>query len=168
MKKPVMHRTKEIILASASPQRRHLLRLTGLPFKVDPVQGEENMDIHLSPRRLARILSGEKARITALKYCDALIIAADTFIVFRHKVMGKPGSPAEAKKMLTAISGKVHSVITGFTIIDTLTGKKVSRSAETKVYFNRLTVKEINAYVSTGEPMDKAGAYAIQGLGSVF
>ena len=163
-----MRRTKQIILASASPRRRDLLQLTGLPIKVDPVSCEENMNTRVSPRRLSRVLSEKKARIAARKYRDAIIIAADTFIVFRDKIMGKPHTPAGARQMLAAISGKVHTVITGFTIIDTRTGKRISRSVETKVYFDKLTMKEINAYVKTGEPLDKAGAYAIQGLGSIF
>ncbi len=163
-----MHRLKQIVLASASPRRRDILQLTGLPFKVDPVNCTENMDIRVSPRRLSRVLSAKKARIAAGKYPDGLIIAADTFVVFRGKIMGKPHTPAEAREMLAALSGKVHTVITGFTIIDTRTGKCISRSVETKVYFDKLSIKEINAYVRTGEPLDKAGAYAIQGLGSIF
>ncbi|MGD0281062.1 MAG: Maf family protein [Dissulfurispiraceae bacterium] len=163
-----MHKIKQIILASASPRRRELLRLTGLRFKVDPVNCKENMNIRVSPRRLSRVLSERKARLAAVKYRDALIIAADTFIVFRNKIMGKPHTPAEAGKMLAAISGRAHTVITGLTIIDTRTGKRISRSVETKVYFDKLTMQEINAYVRTGEPLDKAGAYAIQGIGSIF
>jgi len=163
-----MRRTKQIILASASPRRRDLLQLTGLPFKVDPVSCEENMNTRLSPRRLSRVLSEKKARIAARKYRDAVIIAADTFIVFRGKIMGKPHTPAGARQMLAALSGRVHTVITGFTLIETRTGKRISRSVETKVYFDQLTMKQINAYVKTGEPLDKAGAYGIQGLGSIF
>ncbi|MBF0507190.1 MAG: septum formation inhibitor Maf [Nitrospirae bacterium] len=163
-----MHRRKQIILASASPRRKELLLLTGLPFKIDPVNCEENMNICVSPRRLSRILSEKKARSAAGKYRDALIIAADTFIVFRERIMGKPHTPDEARKMLAALSGEVHTVITGFTVIDSRSGKRISRSVETKVYFDKLARKEINAYVRTGEPLDKAGAYAIQGLGSIF
>lgn len=163
-----MHRAKQIILASASQRRRDLLRLTGLHFKVDPVSCEEDMNIRVSPRRLSRVLSEKKARIAARKYRNAIIIAADTFIVFRGRIMGKPHTTAGARGMLKALSGKVHTVITGFTVIDTGTGKRISRSVETEVYFDKLTMKEINSYVRTGEPMDKAGAYAIQGLGSIF
>ena len=163
-----MLRARQIILASASQRRRELLRLTGLPFKVGPVSCEEDMNIRVSPRRLSRVLSEKKARIAAGKYRDAIIIAADTFIVFRDKIMGKPHTPAAARAMLAALSGRAHTVITGFTIIDTSTGKRISRSVETKVYFDKLTMKEINAYVRTGEPLDKAGAYAIQGIGSLF
>lgn len=126
------------------------------------------MNLRVSPRRLSRVLSEKKARLAAGKYRDALIIAADTFIVSGNKIMGKPHTPVEAVKMLSAISGRAHTVITGLTIIDTRTGKRVSRSVETKVYFDTLTRREINAYVRTGEPLDKAGAYAIQGRGSIF
>lgn len=163
-----MHRTKQIILASGSQRRRDILGLTGLPFKVDPVSCDENMNIRVSPRRLSRVLSEKKARIAAGKYRDAIIIAADTFIVLRDKIMGKPHTPALAREMLVALSGRMHKVITGFTVIDTLTGKRISRSVETRVYFDKLTRREINAYVRSGEPLDKAGAYAIQGLGSIF
>jgi len=163
-----MHSIRKIILASASPRRRDILLLTGLPFKVEPVSCEEDMNIRVSPRRLSRVLSEKKARIAAGKYRDAIIIAADTFIVFRDRIMGKPHTPAGARGMLAALSGRVHTVVTGFTIIDTRTGKRISRSVETKVYFEKLTMKEINAYVRTGEPLDKAGAYAIQGLGSII
>jgi len=163
-----MRKIKQIILASASPRRKDILRLTGLSFKVRPVDCEENMDIRVPPRRLSRVISAKKARIAAAKYPGALIIAADTFIVLGDSILGKPHTPAEAKRMLAALSGKIHSVITGFTIIDTNTGKCASRSVETKVCFEKLTAREISSYVRTGEPLDKAGAYAIQGLGAVF
>ena len=161
-----MHKT--IILASASPRRKELLRLTRLKFRVDASAYEENLHLKLKPHKLARFLSKEKARRVAGKYKDAIIIAADTFIVFKNRFLGKPRSAAEAKKMLRALSGKAHSVITGFTIIDTGSNKTISRSVETKVYLKKLTAKEIDAYVGTKEPLDKAGAYAIQGLGSVI
>ncbi|TAL26980.1 MAG: septum formation protein Maf, partial [Nitrospirae bacterium] len=161
-----MHKT--IILSSASPRRKELLKLTRLKFKVDAGNYEENLNLKLKPHKLARFLSKEKARRVAGKYKDAIIIAADTFIVFKNRFLGKPRSAAEAKKMLRALSGKAHSVITGFTIIDTGSNKTISRSVETKVYLKKLTAKEIDAYVGTKEPLDKAGAYAIQGLGSVI
>ena len=102
------------------------------------------------------------------KYKNVVIIAADTFIVFKDKLLGKPHTPKEATKMLLMLNGKAHSVITGFTVLDTGSKKLVSRSIETKVYFKKLTQKEIKAYVSTKEPLDKAGAYAIQGLGAAL
>jgi len=82
--------------------------------------------------------------------------------------MGKPHTGEEARRMLTLLSGKAHSVITGFTIMDTNTKKKLSKSVETKVYLRKLTVSEIEAYIKTGEPLDKAGAYAIQGIGAII
>lgn len=163
-----MRETKEIILASASPRRKELLELTGLQFKVDPGDYKEDMNLKLSPHELARALSLEKAKSVAGKYNNAIIIAADTFVIIRGQLLGKPHTEDEAKRMLVLLDGATHLVITGFTILDTDTGKKISRSVETKVTFRKLTEKEIDAYVETKEPLDKAGAYAIQGLGSVL
>ena len=159
---------RRIILASSSPRRKELLRLLGLNFEVDPGNYEERMDLNVPPRTLARFLSRKKADAVAAKYRDAIVIAADTFILFRGRLMGKPHTEQEASRMLEALNGKTHSVITGFTVIDTTTGKRVSKSVETKVSFKRLAAAEIESYVKTGEPLDKAGAYAIQGLGSVI
>jgi len=142
--------------------------MTGLKFSVDAGDYEEDMGLALKPRRLARFLSSEKARAIAVKYSDALVIAADTFIVFKGSLLGKPHTNAEAGRMLDLLNGKPHSVITGFTIVDTRTKKKLSRSVETRVYFRKLTGEEIKAYIKTGEPLDKAGAYAIQGIGAAL
>jgi septum formation protein len=159
---------KTIVLASASPRRKELLEKTDLTFTVDTAGYEENMQSGLSPRALARLLSLEKAKAVAGKYRNAVIIAADTFIVFRKRILGKPHTKDEARKMLRILNGRGHSVITGFTILDTETNRKVSRSVVTKVFFRNLTPEEIDAYVESGEPLDKAGAYAVQGLGSAI
>ncbi|HET6513671.1 MAG TPA: nucleoside triphosphate pyrophosphatase [Thermodesulfovibrionales bacterium] len=159
---------KPIILASASPRRRELLALTGLKFKVDPGDYEEAMDSHRAPHDLARFLSLEKARAVAPRHRDAIIIAADTFIVFNGELLGKPRTGGEARRMLRMLSGKSHSVITGFTVLDTGRGRRLSRSVQTRVWFRRLAPGEIDAYVRSGEPLDKAGGYAIQGLGSLI
>ncbi|MBI4685208.1 MAG: septum formation inhibitor Maf [Nitrospirae bacterium] len=159
---------KTIILASASPRRKEIFALTGLRFSVDPPEYKETLNHAIKPHDLAKSLSLEKARAVAAKYRDALIIAADTFIVFRGKLLGKPHTAKEARKMLILLNAKSHSVITGYTVIDTGTGKKITRSVETKVWFKKMTVQEINAYVATKEPLDKAGAYAIQGRGAVL
>ena len=119
-------------------------------------------------RRLARYLSCEKAKAVAEKYKNAIIIAADTIISLDDKVFGKPHTNSEAIKMLNILNGWAHDVITGFTIMDTGEGKSVSRSVVTKVYFRKMTMREIEAYVRTGEPLDKAGAYAIQGIGAAM
>lgn len=145
-----------------------MLALTGLPFTVDPSSYGEVLVAGVNPRLLARRLSREKAKAVAKKYNNALIIAADTFIVYKDNPMGKPHTETEAIRMLRLLNGRSHSVVTGFTIIDTVTGKSVSKSVETKVWFKKLNKKEMASYVSSGEPLDKAGAYAIQGLGSLI
>jgi len=159
---------KTIILASASPRRKEILGKTGLKFKVDASDYEEEINYSLRPHELARFLSREKAKAIVNKYTNALIIAADTFIVFKGKILGKPHTEEEAKRMLKMLNNRTHSVITGFTIIDTDDNKKLSGSVETKVYFKKLTIKEIESYIKSKEPLDKAGAYAIQGLGAVI
>jgi septum formation protein len=159
---------RKIMLASASPRRKEILRKTGLNFSTCTSDYKEDINLSLKPRALAKFLSRKKAETVARKYKNAIIITADTFIVFKNRLLGKPHTDKEAKKMLNMLNGKAHSVITGFTIMDTASKKILSRSVETKVYFKKLGRKEINAYVRSKEPLDKAGAYAIQGLGSVF
>ncbi len=159
---------KTIILASASPRRKELLEKIGLRFEVEPSNYEEDMRSELEPHELAKRVSLEKAKAVASKHKNAIVIAADTFIVFGGKILGKPQTELEAKKMLQTINGQSHSVITGFTVIETDKNKALSRAVETKVYIRRLTLEEIDAYVKSKEPLDKAGGYAIQGLGSVI
>lgn len=163
-----MRKKKPIILASASPRRRELLALVGLKFIVDAGEYEEDMNTDLSPPELARFLSRKKAEDVAGRHKNAIIIAADTFIVFQGALMVKPRDEEEARAMLKKLNGKTHSVITGYTIIDTESRRRLSRVIETRVSFKRLTMQEIDAYVRSKEPLDKAGAYAIQGLGSVI
>jgi len=145
-----------------------LLGKIGLKFEVEPSHYEEDISSKLEPHELAKSLSLEKAKVVARNHQNTLVIAADTFIVFKGKILGKPQTETEAKKMLETINGKAHSVITGFTVIDTENNQALSKSVETRVYLRRLTPDEIDAYVKSKEPLDKAGAYAIQGLGSVI
>ena len=159
---------KRIILASASPRRVELLEKIGLRFKVEPSNYEEDMHSELEPHEFARKISLEKAEAVASKHKNAIVIAADTIIVFGSKILGKPHTENEARKMLETINGKSHSVITGFSIMDTGKNKTISKSVETKIHIRKLTPAEIDAYVKSKEPLDKAGAYAIQGLGAVF
>ena len=168
MQQDSMSEQRTIILASGSPRRKELLSLIGLKFKVDVSDVEEDLGLKLKPHELSKYLSFEKARAVAHNYKNAVIIAADTFIVFRGKLLGKPHTEKEAMRMLTLLNGKSHSVITGYTVLDTTTGKKSSRSVETKVWFRNMAEDELRAYVRTGEPLDKAGAYAIQGIGSLI
>jgi septum formation protein len=159
---------RKIVLASESPQRREILEMTGLKFTVCASDYEEELDLKLTPRALARFLSRKKAEVVAGRYKDAIIIAADTFIVFKGRLLGKPHTDEEAGKMLQMLNGRAHSVLTGFTIIDTDSNRALSRSVATRVYFKKLGCQEISSYVKSGEPLDKAGAYAIQGLGAAL
>ena len=158
----------KIVLASASPRRKELLEKLGFEFEVDPGNHAEQLRPTSDPHALAREISLKKASIVAGKYPDALIIAADTFIVFGDTILGKPENKAESRKMLTTLNGNAHIVITGFSIVDTKSGKTVSGSTGTTVYMKELTPQEIDAYVKSQEPLGKAGAYAIQGIGAVI
>jgi septum formation protein len=158
----------KIILASTSPRRKELFEKIGLEFEVDPGNYAEQLRPTSDPHALAREISLKKASVVAEKYPDALIIAADTFIVFGDTILGKPENKTEARKMLTTLNGESHVVITGFYIIDTKSGKTASGSTETIVYMKELSPREIDAYVQSQEPLGKAGAYAIQGIGSVI
>jgi len=163
-----MRNIRTIILASASPRRKEILEKTGLKFRIDESDYEEKINSRLKPHDLARFLSCEKAGHVARRHRNALIIAADTIVVLRGRLFGKPRSTDQAREMLKALSGKAHSVITGFTIMDTDSKKEMSCSVESRVFFKRMTADEIEAYIRSGEPLDKAGAYGIQGLGAVF
>lgn len=163
-----MRSTRKIILASASPRRKEIFGKTGLKFKVDESGCDEKAKPGLTPHELATFLSRAKAKDVARRHRNALVIAADTLVISGHTIFGKPGGEEQAREMLKTLSGKAHSVITGFTIIDTAVKKELSRSVETKVYFKRLGADEIEAYIRSGEPFGKAGAYGIQGLGAVI
>ncbi len=159
---------KRVILASASPRRKELLEKLGLKFEVEASNYAEELRPGLAPHELVRHISLAKARIVAARHPNAIVIAADTIGILRGKVIGKPHTPDEARKMLATLSGRSHTVITGFTIIDTETNKTRTESVETKVYFRKLDSAEIEAYVKSGEPLDKAGGYAIQGRGALL
>ena len=159
---------KPIILASTSTRRQELLQKIGLKFQAVASDYEEDMSLKLKPKALAKKLSLGKAVAVAAKHPNHLIIAADTFIALKDRLLGKSHTAPQAIKMLKHISGKTISVITGFTIIDTASGKKISQAIETKVLIKKLSPAEINGYVKTKEPLDKAGAFGIQGLGAVI
>ncbi len=157
----------DIILASQSPRRQELLRQMGLTYRVHAVDIDEHMERRLAPGNLVEAISREKAAAcAAFEDPDALIIAADTVVALDHAVLGKPRGGEEAREMLTALSGKVHQVFTGFTVRQG--GTAITQSERTDVRFRSLSREEIDAYVATGEPMDKAGAYGIQGIGALL
>ena len=162
------HNHPPIILASASPRRKELFAKLGIPFTVEASEYEEDMSLKLTPRKLALVLSHGKAAAVAKKHDEGIVIGADTFVVLKNHLLGKPKNEDEAKKMLQRQSGKSLDIITGFTIIDAASGKMVQKTVVTTVCIKRLTSHEIDAYVASGEPMDKAGAFAIQGIGSVL
>jgi septum formation protein len=155
-----------VVLASASPRRRQLLNLIGIPHEVRPSNIDETLRPREAPRRHAERLAREKATTIAARDPDLITIGADTVVVINRKVLGKPRDEAEAIHMLTQLSGRVHTVITAVAVAR---GRKL-RSAieEVTVKFRRLREDEIKAYVATGEPMDKAGAYGIQGYGATI
>ena len=158
----------QIILASQSPRRRELLAQTGLTdFIIRPAQGEETVDPNLSPDKLVEELSRQKAaEVATLSSPEDLIIAADTVVAIDGTVLGKPRSSQEAFAMLSRLSGRHHTVYTGVTVCR---GDKVLTGHEaTRVHFRPLTDREIESYIATGEPMDKAGSYGIQGYGSML
>ncbi|MDO5376874.1 MAG: Maf family protein [Clostridia bacterium] len=155
-----------IVLASGSPRRKEILDLMGLPYTVDVSQADESFDG--APRDMVLELSRRKAEAVAARHERALVLAADTTVCDEERILGKPGTPERARAMLRELSGKWHSVFTGMTLINTQTGKAISRAEETRVHFVEMTPEEIEAYIATGEPLDKAGAYGIQGQGGMF
>jgi septum formation protein len=163
-----VEQNRKIVLASASPRRKELLEKIGLKITVDPSDFPEDLRSDLKPEGLVKYVSMGKAAAVSPRYPDAVIIAADTIGVLRGRIIGKPHSAEAARQMLLDLSGKSHRVITGFTIIDTASRKSLTRVVETRVYIKPLSPLEIINYVKTGEPLDKAGAYAIQGLGAVI
>lgn len=157
----------DIILASQSPRRRELLTRMGLSYRIHAVDIDEHMDRDLSPGALVETISREKAAAcAALEGPEHLIIAADTVVTLDGAVLGKPRDEDDARRMLALLSGREHQVYTGFTL--RRGGQVCTRSEETAVTFRPLTPGEIAAYVATGEPMDKAGSYGIQGYGALL
>lgn len=164
----------KIILASQSPRRRELLEQVGITFEVVPSVVEEKITKD-HPVEIVIELSAQKALDVGnseqnYALCGDVVIGADTVVAIDGKIMGKPGNREEAIGMLNRLQGRTHSVFTGVTLYhkDPVNPESVSFAKETKVTFYPMSPEEIEAYVDTGEPMDKAGAYGIQGLSAVF
>jgi septum formation protein len=153
----------KIILASASPRRTELMALAGLEFDVVPADIDENVLPGEKPPEHVMRLSREKADAVAGTTNGRFFIGADTVVVLDDQIMGKPADDEEAFRMLSALSGRSHEVITGFSVFDKISGIHLSRCVRTEVMFKELSEREIRAYIATGCPMDKAGAYAMQG-----
>ncbi len=158
----------KIILASASPRRRQLLQQIKWNFIVDPSQADEVNDVPDEPEAHVIELSRRKAEEVGQKYSDGVIIGADTIVYHENQILGKPKDHDHAVELLERLSGVFHHVFTGITIIDAKSEKFVSGFEKTAVKFRDLTSSEIEDYVATGEPMDKAGAYGIQEYGALL
>ena len=156
-----------IILASQSPRRQELMRLTGLPFTIRIADVDETMDKSLPVQQEVTRVSRRKAQAIASGASpDDIVIAADTIVVIDGRELGKPHSEEEALAMLRLLSGRTHEVVT---VLSVCKGSRIeSEAVVTKVTFRALSDPELRAYIRTGEPMDKAGSYGIQGYGAMF
>ena len=150
-----------LVLASGSPRRRELLSLMGYEFEIIVPDVDENVTGHA--RDIVAILSRRKAHAVADGIDHGLVIASDTLVSLEGMPLGKPVDEADARAMLSSLSGRTHEVFTGVTIIDSAGGESLTEVVRTGVSFRELSDDEIDAYIRSGEPMDKAGAYAIQG-----
>jgi len=156
----------KLVLASKSPRRRYLLRQAGLDFQVVPSSFDETSVLSEEPEPYVRILAESKARDISNRFPDAWVIGADTVVVIDGTILGKPRSRAEARCMLLQLSSRTHRVLTGYCICCKDADKSVCETVSTDVHFKSLSDDEIDWYIHSGEPFDKAGAYAIQGLGT--
>ena len=154
-----------LILASGSPRRRELLDLMGLTYTVETPDVDESFSGR--PSETVMEISRRKAAAVEARHSDSIIIAADT-LVFADGALGKPHTPERAKEMLRSLAGNWHHVYTGITVINTRSGRVLRNVDKTRVHLVPMTEQEIDAYVATGEPLDKAGAYGIQGMGGMF
>jgi septum formation protein len=155
-----------IVLASSSPRRRQLLEMLGIPHLVDPSDIPEDPEPGESGEQVAARLAREKALQVAARHPDARVLGADTVVALGPRLLGKPASPADAARMLAELSGREHRVVTAVALAHG--GGVQERHDVTRVWFRPLTPAMIEAYVATGEPMDKAGAYGVQGYGAVL
>lgn len=160
---------EKIILASASPRRRELLSQAAIPFDVMPAEvDEENAEISGTPEQKAEQLAFMKAMAVAERTEKGLVIGADTIVVCGKEVFGKPVDRADARRMLERLSGREHLVITGIAVLDAASGTARIDHEVTRVRFSQLAGSEIEAYIDSKEPFDKAGSYAVQGRGALM
>lgn len=155
-----------LILASSSPRRQEILKKYGYKFTVSPADCEEKTENGLSPEQVAESLAVQKAQWVSEKYPNDTVVGADTIVVNGSEILGKPKDKAHCKEMLSALSGVTHEVITGVAVI--CRGETDVFHSKTSVSFYNLTEEEIDDYIATGEPADKAGGYGIQGLGALL
>lgn len=163
---------KKLFLASGSPRRRELIQLLRLPFEIVENKAEENIDPDWTPEAAVENLSKIKARggFEAIKDREknGLLIGADTIVVLKNKILGKPCDRQHAFEMLSSLQGNMHRVLTGITLIDLETQVQLTTHEETQVWMKPLEEDQIWRYIDSGEPMDKAGSYGIQNLGATL
>ena len=157
-----------LILASQSPRRKELLEQIGLVFTTRTADVDERVLPGEASTDYAVRVALEKAQAIANQVQQGIIIAADTIVVLNSLILGKPEDEKDAERLLSLLSGKMHSVVTGLVVLDAETGRMQTGYRETRVWFRALTAREIQAYIQTGEPLDKAGAYGIQGRGALL
>jgi nucleoside triphosphate pyrophosphatase len=166
MKKP--QEGPRVVLASKSPRRRDLLQQAGLTFSVIISDFKENSVAMSEPDAYVKTLAEAKAGDISNKHPETWVIGADTIVLIDDRILGKPVSADDARSMLRLLSGKAHQVLTGYCICCKTKGRIFSETIRTDVFFKTLKPEEIEWYIQTGEPFDKAGAYAIQGVGSLL
>ena len=157
-----------LILASASPRRTELLRQLAPDFQIVPSDAVEIFDDQLSPWELCQLNAHRKARVIAKKHSDALVMGADTLVFLDDEIMGKPADLAEARRMLSRLQGRTHQVVTGVCLIHLRAHRENIFAVSTDVTFHRLPAGKINDYLARMNPLDKAGAYAIQEHGDMI
>jgi len=157
-----------LILASASPRRAELLRQLDLDFRIIPSAAAEIFDEQLSPWELCQLNAHRKARAVAKKHPDALVLGADTLVFLDDEIMGKPLNLADAERMLARLQGQTHQVVTGISLIQLRTHRERTFAVSTDVTFRPLTAEQIKDYLGKMNPLDKAGAYAIQEHGEMI
>mgnify|MGYP001300047347 CR=1 FL=1 len=163
---------QRLYLASSSPRRQFLIRMLRLPYDIVAPSVEEQIDFHWSPTEIVRELSLSKARAVyddlSAQQKDGIVIGADTVVVYQGNILGKPRCEQEAFQMLDMLQGNTHAVLSGVACIDVRSGKQLVTHCKTSVTMKPLTEEQMWRYIQTGEPLDKAGAYGIQGLGALI
>ncbi len=160
--------SKKVILASRSPRRQMLLEMLGINFSCKPAEVDEIIFPAELPLEAVKRIARQKAEIVAETINEGIIIAADTIVVYEGEILGKPLDENDAFLKLSTLKGQSHNVITALCVKDVISGSYELEAEITRVYFRNMSEKEIWGYIATGEPMDKAGAYGIQGIGSIF
>jgi septum formation protein len=157
-----------LVLASSSPRRRELLQTLGNPFTIQTSDVDETTGPGLSPKEVVEELAMRKARAVAATRKEGIVLGSDTIVVLDDQILGKPADEADAFRMLSMLQGREHTVYSGVALVDAATGQAEVSHSHTQVRIRPLSETEIKSYISTREPMDKAGSYAIQGIGATI